>query len=91
VLVLHPEGRYPRPVTRAEAELECTERNREAADQPGVRWLVREAEPGDWRAVRVVIPGMHARGPLKTSTEARPRPEEPLDPRPLVNPNWGIG
>ena len=77
-------------MTRAEAEQECAERNRALAEnEPGVRWLVREAEPGDWRAVRVVIPGAHARGPLKTSTQARPRPEEPLDPRPLVNPNWG--
>jgi hypothetical protein len=76
-------------MTRAEADRECTERNREAAQQPGVRWLARETSPGEWGVVRLTIPGLKATGPLKTSTEARPRPEEPLDPRPLVNPNWG--
>ncbi len=76
-------------VTRTEAELECAERNREAAGQPGVRWLVREAAPGDWRAVRVTVPGLKATVPLKTATAARPRPEEAPDPRPLHNPLWG--
>jgi hypothetical protein len=78
-------------MTRPEADLECAERNREASGQPGVRWLVREAAPGDWRAVRVVIPGARKMGPLKTSTEASPHPEGQADPRPLFNPNWGIG
>ena len=54
-----------------------------------MRWLVRETAPGDWSPVRVTIPGMRAKGPLKTTTEARPRPEQAPDPRPLVNPNWG--
>ncbi len=76
-------------MTHAEAQSDCAERNREVGDDwPRVRWLVREASPGDWRAVRVVIPGVRARGPLKTTTEARPEPDAP-DPRPLVNPNWG--
>ncbi|MGI8801622.1 MAG: hypothetical protein ACR2KV_05530 [Solirubrobacteraceae bacterium] len=78
-------------MTHDEAQRECAERNREVAAQPGVRWLAREASPGDWRAVRVTIPGMRAKAPLKTTTEARPRPEEPLDPRPLHNPLWGPG
>ncbi|HEU0317134.1 MAG TPA: hypothetical protein VFR49_07390 [Solirubrobacteraceae bacterium] len=78
-------------MTKAEADHECAERNRDPAGAPGVRWLAREASPGEWSVVRVTIPGLKATGPLKTSTQARPRPEEPLDPRPLVNPNWGTG
>ncbi|MEA2300431.1 MAG: hypothetical protein QOE44_966 [Solirubrobacteraceae bacterium] len=82
--------RYLLGMTRTEADLVCAERNREDVSQPGVRWLVREVTPGDWGAVRVTIPGMRARGPLKTTTEARPRPEQAPDPRPPVNPNWGF-
>jgi hypothetical protein len=76
-------------MTRDEADQLCAARNQGAEGQPGVRWLVRETAPGDWSPVRVTIPGMRAKGPLKTTTEARPRPEQAPDPRPLVNPNWG--
>jgi hypothetical protein len=76
-------------MTRTEADEACADRNREDGGHPGVRWLVREVTPGDWSPVRVTIPGMRAKGPLRTTTEARPRPEQAPDPRPLVNPNWG--
>ncbi len=78
-------------MTRAEADRECAARNQESAGEPGVRWLAREEAPGEWRAIKVTIPGLRAVAPLKTSTEARPRPEFAADPRPLVNPNWGSG
>jgi len=81
-------------MTRAEAEVDCASRNAVPTGQPGVRWLVRETSPGDWGAVRVVIPGLSGRspvGPLKTTTESGPRPEQPPDPRPIHNPFWGAG
>lgn len=80
-------------MSRDEADRQCAERNAASSGQPGVRWLVREVTPGDWRAVRVVIPGLAGVGPigpLKTSTESGPRPEQPPDPRPLHNPLWGV-
>jgi hypothetical protein len=78
-------------MTREEADRECAERNAAAGARPGSHWLVRERAPGDWGAVRVVIPGLagvEPVGPLKTSSESGPRPEQPPDPRPLVNPYW---
>lgn len=77
---------------RAEAELDCASRNAASPRQPGVHWLVRELSPGDWGAVRVVIPSLVGRGPigpLKTTTGSGPRPEQPPDPRPAHNPLWG--
>ena len=69
-------------MTREEAEARCAELNGErAAGDPG-HWMAREAEGGGWEAVRVSLPGLEGtRGPLKESTEARPRPEAD-DPRP---------
>jgi hypothetical protein len=70
-------------VTRADAEARCAELN-ESDVRDGGRWMVREQHAGDWRAVRVNVPGMKARDPLKASVESRPRPEEPADPRPAI-------
>jgi hypothetical protein len=76
-------------MTKAEADLDCAERNRALTDdEPGVHWLVRESAPGDWRAVRVVVPGARRRNPLKTSTEAQP--DKAPEVRPLVDRNWGM-
>ncbi|HWH12063.1 MAG TPA: hypothetical protein VG165_13115 [Solirubrobacteraceae bacterium] len=79
-------------MSRDEAERDCAERNAVPGAQPGVHWLAREFSPGEWSAVRVVIPGLTGRGaigPLKTTTESGPRPEQPPDPRPVHNPLWG--
>jgi hypothetical protein len=76
-------------MTKAEADLECAQRNSEVTpDQPGVHWLVRESAPGEWRAVRVVIPGARPRIPLKSSTESQP--DQQPEVRPLVDRNWGM-
>ena len=68
-------------MTREEAEARCAELNaaREEGD-PG-HWLTREGEDG-WEVVRVNVPGLAERGPLKETTEARPRPPTADDPRP---------
>ncbi|MEA2219106.1 MAG: hypothetical protein QOJ35_1732 [Solirubrobacteraceae bacterium] len=76
-------------MTESEARRRCTELN-EAATEPGVRWLAKQKAPGEWSAVRVRVPGVKATGPLVTSQET-PRGPDPSDPRPLVNPNWGVG
>ena len=68
-------------MTRAEAEARCAELNAaREADDPG-HWMAREAGDG-WEAVRVNVPGLAERGPLKETTEARPRPQTADDPRP---------
>jgi hypothetical protein len=79
-------------MTRSEAERECAARNAEPGGRPGVHWLARESAPGDWDAVRVVIPGLSGRGPvgpLRATTESGPQPDPQDDPRPLHNPLWG--
>ena len=69
-------------MNRDEAERRCAELN-DAADEgaPG-RWMVREAEDGEWVAVHVNVPGMKARDPLKETIETRPKPPTADDPRP---------
>jgi len=78
-------------MTRAEADAECSERNAAPGAPAGVRWLAREASPGDWDVVRVVIPGLGASriGPLKTTTGSGRVPDPRDNPRPLHNPLWG--
>jgi hypothetical protein len=69
-------------VTREEAEARCASLNAELAEGDARHWLVREASEGGYEVVRVNLPGLSGtRGPLKESTEARPRPEAD-DPRP---------
>jgi hypothetical protein len=65
-------------MTKAEAQTAAAERNRDPAEAKS-RWIPRQGAEGDWDVVRIkALPGL--RGPLKTSTEERPRPE-PDDPR----------
>jgi hypothetical protein len=77
-------------MTHAEARTRCSELNDAAAGEPGVRWMLREAQPGEWSPVRVRMPGLRLSGPLSTSQESRPRPGA-SDPQPLHNPFWGPG
>jgi len=79
---------------RAEAEAHCAELNRDPDDGGGGRWLVQEAAPGDWRAVRLRVRGLAPTHPLKATVESRPRPEDPPDPRPAIFrniPPYGAG
>jgi hypothetical protein len=66
-------------MTRDEAERHCTEHNR---DGGAGRWIAREVAAGDWRAVKVTIPGFAPARPEGTRTEERPRPDYADDPRP---------
>jgi hypothetical protein len=65
-------------MTRDEALAHCAERN--AADSEG-HWLAQEIVPGDWRAVRLLAPGIKPVTPEGTRTEERTRPDYADDPR----------
>jgi hypothetical protein len=53
-----------------------------AAAVDGERWIVSGDDEAGWQVVRIAAPGLHARGPLSATSEARPRPPQPDDPRP---------
>ena len=73
-------------MTRTEAQALAAERNREPGGA-GSRWMVRQGAEGEWDVVRIkALPGL--RGPLKTTTEARPEPDPP-DPRSPMDRNIG--
>jgi hypothetical protein len=55
------------------------ERQRMAAEQPKVTWLVAEQQPGDWAVVKVGLVPTDA--PTGDAVEARPKPEYAEDPR----------
>ena len=63
---------------------EATERasvlNRTHPDRRRVRWLAREAD-GEWQVARLTLPAGMRIDPVKTTSEAKPRPAEAPDPR----------
>ena len=72
-------------MTRDEALAEVERLQREHPDRDRAHWLPQQM--GDaWRVVRV--PSLNR--PTGTTTESRPRPPHPDDPRPRVDPNWGF-
>jgi hypothetical protein len=68
-------------VTRDQAQQHCEARNAEGG---AGRWIAREIAPGDWRAVKVTVPGLTSAPPEGTRTEERPRPDYADDPRPAL-------
>jgi hypothetical protein len=80
------QARVERPLSlyemnRQEAQ---SERDRMADEQPQATWLVAEQKPGEWAVVRV---GLAPTDPTGSSSEARPQPDYPEDPRPAQNLN----
>jgi hypothetical protein len=76
-------------MTREEAEAACAKLAAESPDRETHRFLPREDENGDWSVVKVNLPP--GTGVTGTATEAKPRPEQPGDPREgKPNPNWGF-
>jgi hypothetical protein len=76
-------------MTKAEAEARCAELNRESSG-----WLVQEVEPAEWRPVHITGRGLVDPGPVKATTEAKPRPPQAPDPRPGISrdvPPYGAG
>ncbi len=79
-------------MTHEQATARCRELN--AEDDRDREWFPRQVTPGEWEIVSVALPGGHRPGPLKEAVESRPRPSEPLDPRPNVIrniPSYGAG
>jgi hypothetical protein len=80
-------------VTEAEARRRCEELNVERSHGEAT-WTVREVERGDWRPVRPRLPGLPQREPYKATTEAKPKPPQPDDPRDAFQrnvPPYGAG
>jgi hypothetical protein len=74
-------------MTKLEAQARAAELNAEGAGDG--TWFVRETSPGDYEPVRVKAPGLKPTAPLRTTTEAKPRPPEPDDPRTSYDRNVG--
>jgi hypothetical protein len=76
-------------MTRAEAEQERDRLTREHPDRSTHQWMVRADASNDWSVVKVAFPrGVHA-DPLKATTEAKPKPPQPDDPRDSFSRNVG--
>jgi hypothetical protein len=76
-------------MTREAAQREAHRRNTSLKPPATYRWFVRAAGPDDWTIVRVAGLPADARGPMKTTTEAKPRPPMADDPRPAHWQNVG--
>lgn len=69
-------------MTREEVERLCERLAREHPDRATHAWLARQ-ESGGWSVVRIERPPGSRAEPLKATVEARPKPPQPDDPRPL--------
>lgn len=76
-------------MTRTEAEQERDRLTREHPDRATHRWMVRADDAGDWSVVKVGIPPGGRVDPLKATTEAKPKPPQPEDPRSAHGRNVG--
>jgi hypothetical protein len=65
---------------REEAEKRCAQHNSGHPQRGAYRWAAQLAGDGEWRVVRVRVPGGRPFDPVPT-TEARPG-SPPPDPRP---------
>jgi hypothetical protein len=80
-------------MTRADAEQERDRLTREHPDRATHRWMARADDVGDWAVVKVGMPPGGRVDPLKATTEAKPRPAQPEDPRSALGrtlPSHGI-
>ena len=79
-------------VTHDEAAARAEALNR---DETGDRhWLPRLLAPDEWEVVAISGTGFRPARPLKESSEARPSPSDPPDPRPSIFrnvPPYGAG
>jgi hypothetical protein len=79
-------------MTQDEATTHAEALNRE--ETGARRWLARQVSPGDWQVVAISGTGFRPPGPLKESSEARPRSSDAPDPRPSIFrnvPPYGAG
>ncbi len=73
---------YACAMTRDEATARAAALN--AAATADEHWLPSESAPGDWKVVRLAGHGIGAPRASGAHVESRPRPEEPVDPRPSL-------
>ena len=72
-------------MTREEAQAQADALNHNASERSQQHWTIRNAGGENWQVVTVTVPGMQLRaGPLHTTTEQRPQPEELPDPRSTI-------
>jgi len=76
-------------VTREEATEAARKLGTEHPDRATHRWMPREGENGEWTVVKLAMPPGARIDPLKTTTESRPKPPEPDDPRTAYDRNVG--
>jgi hypothetical protein len=75
-------------VTRDDAEREAQRLNAEHPERLSHRWLAREHD-GEWQVIRVPLPPGARIDPLKATTEAKPKPPQPDDPRSQLSKDTG--
>jgi hypothetical protein len=78
-------------MTRAEADQACERLGLEHPDRATHRWMPRRAGDGGWSVVKVGLAPASKAEDLKGEQRADEKPPTPDDPRPLVDPNWGLG
>jgi hypothetical protein len=71
-------------MTREEATAAAKRFGAEHPERDTHTWIAREAAAGGWEVVKVRLPGGVRLDPLKATTEAKPKPPEPDDPRPVI-------
>jgi hypothetical protein len=76
-------------MTRDEALAACSKLAEEHEDRTTHRWIPREGAEGTWEVAKIKVPAGLQMGPLKTSVESKPKPNEPDDPRPAYWRNIG--
>lgn len=69
-------------MTHDQAVERCEQLNRQGDGSE--HWFPRQTAEGEWELVSVAVDAFRHPDPLKTSTEARPEPQEPPDPRPSI-------
>lgn len=66
---------------RAAAEESARRLAHEHPDRETHRWIAREDANGGWEVVKVKMPPGMRVDPLKATTESKPKPAQPDDPR----------
>jgi hypothetical protein len=75
-------------MTREQAEEHAAQLNAEHPERASNRWIVKEDQDG-WTVARVSLPPGMRIDPVKETTESRPTPPHPADPRSPFEQNVG--
>jgi hypothetical protein len=79
---------YADEMTREQAEQRAAELNRDRPDRYSARWIARERD-GVFEVARISLPSGMKIDPVTETTEAKPKPPHPDDPRPAFERNVG--